>query len=245
MIPFIIHYCWFGKSEKPKLIEECIISWRSVMPNAQIKLWDESNVPIEKYRYMQEAYDCKKYAFVSDYARYLILQKEGGIFLDCDVKALKTLEPLLGGRAFFTGFAKAVKRDVYHVSPGLLLASEPNHPILQKVLTCYDELSIYTKKGEFDISKTSPIVLTELLVKEYGLQTNNENQVLSDNIEIFSSEYFSPLDPLYTSKKKYELTDNSYLLHLGAASWVPSHIRIKTYLSILFHRLMYGLCSER
>lgn len=214
------------------------------MPNAQIKLWDESNVPIDKFRYMQEAYNCKKYAFVSDYARYLILQKEGGIFLDCDVEALKTLEPLLEGRAFFTGFAKSVKRDVFHVSPGLILASEPNHPILQKVLDFYNELPIYTQTREFDISKTSPIVLTELLVKEYGLEINNKNQILPENIEIFSSEYFSPIDPLHVSKKKYELTANSYLLHLGAASWVPRHIRIKTYLSILFHRLMYGLCSK-
>ena len=70
MIPKIIHYCWFGHSPLPEIVQKCIESWRIKMPDYEIKRWDETNVDINGAAFMQEAYALKKYAYVSDYARY-------------------------------------------------------------------------------------------------------------------------------------------------------------------------------
>ena len=91
MIPHIIHYIWFGGAEKPKVVLECIESWRRFFPGWEIKEWNESNYNINKCQYMIDAYQLKKYAFVSDYARFDVLYEYGGIYLDVDVEFIKPL----------------------------------------------------------------------------------------------------------------------------------------------------------
>ena len=77
MIPKIIHYCWFGGNPLPKSAIECIESWKRFFPDYEIKEWNESNYDVHKIQYIHEAYEAKKYAFVSDYARFDILYHEG------------------------------------------------------------------------------------------------------------------------------------------------------------------------
>ena len=43
MIPKIIHYCWFGRGEKPELAKKCIASWRKFCPDFEIREWNEDN----------------------------------------------------------------------------------------------------------------------------------------------------------------------------------------------------------
>lgn len=73
MIPKIIHYCWFGRNPLPPLAQECIASWRKYLPDYEIKEWNEDNFDVNIIPYTAEAYRQKKYAFVSDYARFWIL----------------------------------------------------------------------------------------------------------------------------------------------------------------------------
>ena len=87
MIPKVLHYIWFGGSELPELERKCIESWSKIMPDWEIRRWDESNFDINQCEFCREAYASKKWAFVSDYARYRILYSEGGILLDTDVEA--------------------------------------------------------------------------------------------------------------------------------------------------------------
>ena len=89
MIPKIIHYCWYGRGEKSAAIQMCIESWRKYCPDWEIKEWNEDNFDITQNRYMQEAYEAKKWAFVSDYVRLKVLYDEGGIYLDTDVELIK------------------------------------------------------------------------------------------------------------------------------------------------------------
>lgn len=98
-IPRTIHYCWFSGETKSVIMRECIKSWERVMPEYQIKCWDASlldfNVP-----FIKQAYECKNWAFVTDYMRFYILWKEGGIYLDSDVEVYKSFDPFLK-QAFF------------------------------------------------------------------------------------------------------------------------------------------------
>ena len=83
-IPKVLHYCWFGGAPKPKNIQNCIRSWKKYCPDYEIIEWNEQNFEISANRYAQQAYEAKKYAFVSDYARLAVVYEYGGIYLDTD-----------------------------------------------------------------------------------------------------------------------------------------------------------------
>ena len=96
MIPKIIHYCWFGENPIPEHLRQYMQTWSAHMPNWEIREWNEQNYSIEKAPlYVRQAYEAKKFAFVSDYVRLLVLEKFGGVYLDTDVEVVKSLEPFL------------------------------------------------------------------------------------------------------------------------------------------------------
>lgn len=99
MIPKIIHYCWFGGNPLPELAQKCIASWKKFLPDYEIKEWNESNYDVRKIPYIEQAYNAKKYAFVSDYARFDILYQYGGIYFDTDVEVIKPFDEILKRRA--------------------------------------------------------------------------------------------------------------------------------------------------
>ena len=77
VIPKIIHYCWFGGKPLPEEAKKCIDSWKKYLPDYEIKEWNESNFDINSIEYTAEAYEVRKYAFVSDYARYTLFYEHG------------------------------------------------------------------------------------------------------------------------------------------------------------------------
>lgn len=77
MIPKIIHYCWFGGKKMPKSAERCIESWKKYCPDYEIRRWDETNFNFNENLFVRQAYLNKKYAFVSDFARFKVLQNIG------------------------------------------------------------------------------------------------------------------------------------------------------------------------
>ena len=86
MIPKIIHYCWFGGKELPELAKYCLASWEKYCPDYEIIRWDESNFDLNENSYVKEAYEHKKWAFITDYVRLKALYEIGGIYMDTDVE---------------------------------------------------------------------------------------------------------------------------------------------------------------
>ena len=101
MIPKVIHYCWFGRNKKTKLAQKCFESWKRYCPEYEIIEWNEDNFDVGQHPYLQWCYEHKKWAFLSDYARLLILLEHGGIYLDTDVEVIRPLDDLLAFEAFF------------------------------------------------------------------------------------------------------------------------------------------------
>lgn len=116
MIHKTIHYCWFGGNPLPELAQKCIASWRKFLPDYEIREWNETNYDVRKIPYTAQAYDAKKYAFVSDYARFDLLYQHGGIYFDTDVEMIRPLDDILERGAFI-----GVERDV-RMSPRFLSA---------------------------------------------------------------------------------------------------------------------------
>ena len=219
MIPKTIHYCWFGGKPLPSIAKKCIKSWRKYMPDFEIKEWNESNYDVRKVSYMQEAYECKKFAFVSDYARFDIINEYGGIYLDIDVEIIKPLDELLEGNESFSGF----ENEKGQVNAGLILASQANNLILRETLEMYDQATFLDAERRADL--TTVVVRFTNILERHGLLPQNEIQRL-DHMTIYPVEYFNPME---TDNFQVRITENTYTIHHFNASWTtPSNrFRIK------------------
>ena len=142
MIPKIIHYCWFGNNKLPEMAIKCIESWKKYFPGYEIKQWNETNFDINGCRFTKEAYEAKKYAFVSDYARFYVLYKYGGIYFDTDVEVIKPIDDILQ-QGPFMGCEQVKPREkgaVESIAPGLGIAAEPGMDIYKKILNMYESM---------------------------------------------------------------------------------------------------------
>lgn len=214
-IPKLIHYCWFGKNKMLKLNLKCIESWKRVLPDYELRLWNEDNFDITMNQFVKEAYEMKKWAFVTDYVRLYVLYNYGGIYMDTDVEVLRRLDPFLKHSAF-TGF----ENDKY-IPTGIMGAGKGNEWI-GYLLSYYENKKFILENGLLATTPNTQII-TELS-KSWGLKPNNEYQVLKGDVHIYPSEYFCPI--AYDSLKK-NFTKNTYTIHHYSGSWLDGKTRIK------------------
>lgn len=221
MITQVIHYCWFGGNPLPPLAVKCIESWRKFLPSYEIKEWNESNFDVNCISYTQEAYAAKKYAFVSDYARFYILYHHGGLYFDTDVEIIKPIDDIVA-RGSFMGCENKVKTDeaTLAVAPGLGMAANPGMELYAELLDLYSGLHFKNADGSLNM-KTVVSYTTELLCK-HGLKNINEIQKCA-GIWIYPKDYFCPID---YSTGKIKVTDNTRGIHHFAASWLTTRQKI-------------------
>lgn len=207
MIPKVIHYCWFGRNPLPPLATKCIASWKKFLPDYEIKEWNEDNFDVNIIPYTKEAYEAKKYAFVSDYARFWILYRYGGIYFDTDVEVIKPLDDIIE-RGGFMGLESNL-----NCNPGLGLGCAPNLNQYKKILDRYGTLHFKHADSSLNL-KTVVEYTSELLIKE-GLSNKPGIQKIND-IYIYPSEYFCPINII---TKKIHITQNTRTIHHYMGSW--------------------------
>ncbi len=207
MIPKKIHYCWFGGKPLPKLAIDCIESWKKYCPDYEIIRWDETNYDISKNAYVKEAYEAKKYAFVTDVVRLEVLVNEGGIYMDTDVEVLKPLDNLLELSAF-SGFESDTK------IPTGIMAAEKGQKLFVELLKEYDNCHFKKNDGTYDL--TTNVVRITNTCKKYGLVQNNTLQTVN-GFTLFPKDYFCPKD---IETRKLNITDNTYTIHHFDGSWL-------------------------
>lgn len=205
MIPKIIHYCWFGGNKKPKLIKKCIRSWKRLCPDYDIIEWNECNFDVNMCTYTKEAYESKKWAFVSDYCRFYVLNKMGGIYVDTDVELLKNIDELLSEN--FMGF-----ENKNSVATGLIMGCEANDKMCNELLNDYDNDS-FIVNGAINLRTVCERV-TEMLVRN-GLQLEDRTQSVY-GYKIYDSSYFNPFN---MDTGKIDIKSNTVSIHHYAASW--------------------------
>ena len=166
MIPKVIHYCWFGKSEKPESVKKCIASWRKFCPDYKIIEWNEDNFDLNCIPFVQQAYQKKKWAFVTDYARLKIIYENGGIYFDTDVELLRNIDKLL----LLKGFMGT--EDGGFINTGLGFGAVKNHPMLKKLMEDY--LSLSFPEDDQEIAKITCPILTTAKFEKYGYIRNKD-----------------------------------------------------------------------
>ena len=213
-IPKIIHYCWFGKKEKPAKVRECINSWHKYLDDYEFIEWNEDNFDINCNDYVKQAYQEKKYAYVSDYARINALYNLGGIYMDTDVMVYKSFNNLLDNKCIL-GF----EEENYIATS--FMACIPNHNLIKEFIDEYESLNFYNIDKSLNLT-TNVKRLTKIL-EDKGLIRNNKFQYI-DDISIYPQEYFSPYDYANYIRKN---SDNTYCEHLFLVSWLPWNIKLK------------------
>ena len=206
MIPKIIHYCWFGRGPKPELALKCIESWKKWCPDYQIIEWNEDNFDINSNRYVKEAYEAKKYAFVTDYVRLYAMYTVGGIYMDTDVEVVRSLDFILKHDAV-SGFESQTQ------IPTGLMACREGFPLFGDFLRFYDNASFINEDGTLNLT-TNVTTMTNICL-ERGFVPNGKYQVV-EGFVIYPPNVFCP------DHKKLE--DSTYMadtatIHYFAGSW--------------------------
>lgn len=255
MIPKIIHYCWFGGNEMPPLVKWCIKSWHKHLADYTFKLWNESNFDVNSVPFVKEAYESKKFAFVADYVRLYALYNEGGIYLDSDVRVLKTLDRFLkydfvAAHEFHPGlFApdrdkindEGLPKDPSQKIEGLGISStqlfaQKKHPYIKECLEFYQNQHFVDEKGN---PRHNDFIIGWILSKKaekYGYRYTTKELKLPNNGMIFDIHTFVN-NALFLNK-------NTYIIHLELGSWTDESRKIRKH-PALEYAIMCIRCKLR
>lgn len=232
MIPKEIHYCWFGRNPLPESAKKCIESWHKYLPDYKIIEWNEDNFDVNTIPYTAQAYEAKKYAFVSDYARFKILYEHGGLYFDTDVEVIRPMDDIIATGPFM-GFEidPSPNRPYGAVAPGLCLGAEKEMALYNSILDYYSQLSFRMPDGTYNMTDAVVNITTRELVKA-GLGDNVGIQKVS-YITVYPSDYFNPFDDATGRLNK---THNTRTIHWYSKTWLNvSPVRQR--ISRIFHRI--------
>ena len=207
MIPKIIHYCWFGGKEMPELAQKCIESWRKYLPEYELRLWNEDTFDLDMYPYAREAYDNRKFAFVTDVVRLWALEKFGGVYMDTDVEILRPLGDMMELPAF-TGYEASVAN-----SPVTGLMASAAHGIwVKEQLAYYEGKHFVRDDGSLDMTPNTGYFL-DWMQKRGFVADGKEKDFM--NVHILPVECFCPV--LTTGENLR--CERTYCEHKGLHSW--------------------------
>jgi len=212
MIPKIIHYCWFGGNPIPEAHAAYISGWGKLLPDYEIKLWDETNFDVNAVPFTAQVAKAKKWGFIVDYVRAYVVYNYGGIYLDTDVELIKPFDDDMLENRCFSGF-----ENDKNIAPGLVFAGEKGCAIAKELLDFYSAYTFIKENGELNLT-ASPVIFTNILLK-YNLKQNNTRQELGV-ITVYPTEYFCPKD---FNTGILKITKNTYAVHHYAASWVQNN----------------------
>lgn len=215
-IPKIIHFCWFGNNKFPSKVSECIKSWKNVLPEYEIMMWSEANFDVNKIPFCKEAYENKKYAFVSDYVRFYALYKFGGIYLDTDVEILKSFDTFLDNEIF--GFINKGNKSVVTWFIGMTR----QHEFAGRMLEYYKNRHFVKTDGSLDLTPNTCV--GELFYQMYGFSYENKNQCLAKGCMLYSNDYVGAHN--FTTGRVNISTD-TYCIHWNEASWWSDEARVE------------------
>ncbi len=223
MIPKIIHYCWFGRNPIPVEYQRYIESWKKFLPDYEIKERNEDNFDVNIIPFTKEAYDVKKYAYVSDYARLKILYDNGGVYFDTDVEVIRNMDDIIAAGAWMAVEKHASSPGVEdQVNVGLGFSVEPHNPIVKEVMEYYENTHYIFPDGHMEQIPIVPIV-TKVL-RKHGMPAYVDKPIKVGGITVYPWDYFCPIEFM---SSKMELTNHTYTIHHYSATWMSWSDKLK------------------
>lgn len=224
MIPEVIHYCWFGKGQKSKLTQKCIDSWRKYCPDYEIIEWNEDNFDLNYNSYIRYCYDNRKWAYLSDLVRLIIVYQYGGIYFDTDVEVVSPFDPLLENEAFFSFENKK------YINTGQGFGAVAGHPIVAAMIEQYSTFKPKTD-STFDFIGCPELNTKALL--SFGLKLDGSLQNVEGAI-ILPAEYMNPYDD---PTGRLNRTENTLSIHWYSKSALSKSAILRSKITRPFHRV--------
>lgn len=219
-LPRIIHYCWFGNGPKKDLTLRCIDSWKKHAPDCEIIEWNEENFDVTQNNYIRQAYEAKRWSFVSDYARLVIIYEHGGIYLDTDVELIRPIDELLDGTGFI-GFEQKDNTGRFAVNTGGGFGAVGHDPVIGAMKDMYKNLVFRQDDGRENL-QPCPRYNTEAM-QAFGLKCDNSMQQIG-GITVYPYDYFCPVS---WKNHKCTITQNTFSIHHFDASWLSEQEKKK------------------
>lgn len=220
MIPKIIHLCWMSGDPFPSDIQKCIDSWKRILPDYEIWLWDTKRFDLSTSVWVTEAYDKKKYAFCADYIRMYALFNYGGVYLDSDVEVLRSFNDLLT-LPYFIGYES---KQYFEAA---VIGAEKGNPFIGDVLAYYKDRHFVKENGSLDIQIMPEVMMNVTNSKWKRVLINEISDFINDPtiINVFPYDWFSPID---STGKRYVLrvSKNTYCIHHFASAWVDWRVKL-------------------
>jgi hypothetical protein len=201
----------------PEIAAKCIASWKEHLPEYELRLWNEDTFDVDSVPYVKEAYQERKFAFVTDYVRLYAIHHFGGVYMDTDVEVLKNLDGFLALPAF-SGFES--EREI----PTGIMASEQFGQWAGEQLEYYNGRHFRRPDGSLDM--TTNVEIISGIMAANGFELNNRFQVYRNCMHMFPRDHFCPK----SRSGVITLTANSYCIHHFEGSWQPKRIRLKKFL---------------
>lgn len=228
MIPKILHYCWFGDCVMPMLAKQCIDSWQKYMPEYKLMRWDEGNFDIKASPlYVRQAYESKKYAFVSDYVRLWALEQYGGVYMDVDFEVFRSFDDIMESYDAFAGYEGSKHQPIMQG----VIASKPHGAWVIDMLRTYDDRRFILPDGRMDLT-TNTSYFTSRLLSQGFVADGVEKDVFVNGVFFFHVMPVWAFCPILTTGEDLR-TNNTYCIHRGLKSWSKSE-GIKSKILLLF-----------
>lgn len=211
MIPKIIHYCWLSSDPYPDKIQKCIDSWKRILPDYEIIHWNFDLFPRGKSKWVDQAFDCHKYAFAADYIRLYALYHYGGIYLDSDVEVLKSFDDLLV-LPYFLG-----RENTPSGVEAATLGCEKGNVLIKAMYESYENREF--NDTSVNTEEPLPFIFRRCIESRFEYREINNIQEFDLDphvVNVFPFDYFSPK---HWKTKEMQMSDNTYSIHHFAASW--------------------------
>ena len=204
----------------PPDIQKCIDSWKRILPDYEIWLWDTKRFDLSTSVWVTEAYDKKKYAFCADYIRMYALFNYGGVYLDSDVEVLRSFNDLLT-LPYFIGYES---KQYFEAA---VIGAEKGNPFIGDVLAYYKDRHFVKENGSLDIQIMPEVMMNVTNSKWKRVLINEISDFINDPtiINVFPYDWFSPID---STGKRYVLrvSKNTYCIHHFASAWVDWRVKL-------------------
>jgi len=247
MIPKKIHWCWLSNNPLPAKIQECIHSWKRVMPDYEIILWDKQRFDIHSVKFAEDAYNARKWAFAADYIRVYALYTEGGIYLDSDVMIFRRFDEFLHHSAFSSVeylpnlLPERSKENPYagYGIQAAVIGAEKGNIWMKACLDSYQDRKFKLKEnGDVDVD-VCPVVLARYAHKLLGFQYDipyKTPQYLQDNTVIYPPKIFATLFG--------EVDMQTYAVHIWQGSWANENTKKPSKMILTIKEFYKRMCGN-
>lgn len=177
----IIHCCWFGNKSMPADQEEYVRNWKRIMPDYEVRLWKDEDFKayLGDSLFVKECLKQNKPGFLSDYFRFTVLYKFGGIYIDTDVEMFKSLQD-------FENYSMFLGYFIDNELGTALIGAEKGNPVIKKLL----------EQLLSDFEKTRSLTVSNRWVSQFFIDNfddfrlTGKKQILKGNIAVMPKDYF-------------------------------------------------------